>query len=180
MRRRIGLAEARRAVHLQPEAAGGRAPRWAPDVAEAPRIARAIEDLRVAQRDLARFPGIDGEDARAQQPMTPKLDERRIAFLAYDRLVDPARLRGVHRLALELAVSLPEREVTEHGLARKRIEVGPFTQPGTRIAEPFLHGHPGDSSGDRYLHGAADPFDTSAGKWADGFDPPLGARARGN
>src|SRR5713226_903961 len=180
MRRRIGLAEPRRTVHLQPEAAGGGAPRWAPYVAETPRIARAIEDLRVAQRDLARLPGIDGEDACAQQPVTRKLDERRIALLAHDRLVDPAGLRGVHRLALEFAVSLPEREVTKHGLARKRIEVGPFAQPGTRVAKPLLHGHSGDSSGDRHLHGAADPFDASAGEWADGFDPPLGARARGN
>ena len=180
MRRRIGVAEPRRTLRLQPEAAGCRAPRWTPDVAEAPGVARPIEDLRIAQRDLPRLPGIDGEDARAQQPMTCQLDERRIAFLAYDGLVDAAGLRGVHRLALQLAVSLPEREVTEHRLARKRIEIGSLTQPGARIAEPFLHGYTSDSSGDRDLHGAADPLDASAGERADGLDPPLGTRARGD
>ena len=112
--------------------------------------------------------------------MTRELDERRIAFLAYDGLVDPAGLGGVHRLALQLAVSLPEREVTEHRLARKRIQIGPLAQPRTRIAEPFLDSHPGDSSGDRDLHGAADPLDASAGERADRLDPPLGTRARGD
>src|SRR5207248_9213658 len=122
MGRRIRVAEARGAVHLHPEARRRRraGPR-AGTVSEAPCISHAIEQLRVTERDLAGLAWRNREYARPQQAVTGQLDQGRVAFAAHDVLVNRARLARIHRLALQLAVALPQREIAEHGLARQRI-----------------------------------------------------------
>src|SRR5207247_8655202 len=73
----VRVAPARGAVHLEPEAPGGRCrPGCVP---EPHGITYSIEDLRVAARDLARLAGCDGEDPRPQQPVAPELDQGRVA-----------------------------------------------------------------------------------------------------
>src|SRR5439155_4088249 len=62
--RRVGIAETRGTVDLHPEAAR-RTPTIAiAEVAEPPRVPRALEYLRVLQGDLARLARGDGEHAR--------------------------------------------------------------------------------------------------------------------
>jgi hypothetical protein len=68
----------------------------------------AIEDLRVAHRDFARFPGVDGEDSGPDQSVAGKLDQGRVTFAAHDLLVNGACLARVHRLAAQLGIPLPQ------------------------------------------------------------------------
>ena len=117
-------------------------------IAELQRVTCALQHLRIAQRDLAGLPGVDGEDASAQQSVSGQLDEGRVALAADDLLVDGARLRRVHRLAAELLVSLEQREVAEHRLAGERIEVVTLSEAAAFVAEPLLDLHQGHSSRD--------------------------------
>src|SRR2546429_5197124 len=56
-------------------------------------------------------------------------------FRSHDFLVDRARLDGVHRLALELAIALPQGEIAEHRLPRERIEIVALVEQGARSEE---------------------------------------------
>jgi len=135
MRRRIRIAEARRAVDFQPEGARGVLTVAVAEVAEAPGIAGAIEELGVFQRDLARLAGRDGEDPRANQSLACELDQRGIAFLTDDRLVDGSRLRGIHCFAAQLLIALPQGVAREHSLAREREVVHALIEHGPRCCE---------------------------------------------
>src|SRR5437016_8405831 len=109
MRGGIWIAESSGAVHLHPDARRrGRTGPGAGGVPEPPRVAHTIEHLGVAQRDFAGLARADREHASAQQPVSRELDQGGIALVAHDFLVDRARLYGVHRLGLELAMALPE------------------------------------------------------------------------
>ena len=171
VRRRVRVAEARRAIQLEPEAAGGRASPGG--VAEAPGVSHPLEDLRVAQGDLAGLARVDRKDAGAEQAVPGKLDQRRVPLAAHDLLINRACLGGVHWLALELTVALPQREVAENGFAGERVQVAPFVHHRPGVAEPFLHRHPGDPPGDGDLDGAAYFFDRSARLRTDGLHPAL-------
>ena len=176
MRRGIRIAELGGAVDLQPEAAGRSLPVAIAEVAEAPRIARPVEQLRVLECDLARLAGIDRKDAGANEPLSRQLDQRRVTFLAYDCFVDGTRLRGIHRLAAQLLVTLPEGIAREDRFAGQREVIHPFFQHRTVVAEPLLHADPRHPSRDADLHGAAQPLDSSVGirrKWPDRIDPAL-------
>src|SRR2546427_3315320 len=76
-------------------------------VAEAPGVAYAVEQLRVAQRDLAGLAWSDRKHARAEEPVAGELDQCRVALAADDVFVDRPRLRGIHGLAFQLAGTLP-------------------------------------------------------------------------
>ncbi len=108
MGRRVGIAELRRAVDLQPEAAWRTLAVAIAEIAEVPRIARPVEQLRVFECDLACLTGADWKDPRADESLSCQLDQRRVPLLANDCFVDGTRLRGVHRLAAQLLVALPE------------------------------------------------------------------------
>src|SRR5260370_10434544 len=141
------------AVHLHPDARRrGRTGPGTGAVPEPPRVAHTIEHLGVTQRDLARLARADGEHACAQQPVSRELDQGGIALAAHDFLVDRARLYGVHRLALELAIALPEGEVAEHRLPRQRIEIVALVEQGARVPEALLHGDAPHPSDPRDLH----------------------------
>ena len=177
MRRGIGSADAARPVHLHVEAAGARA--RAAREPEAPRVAHAIEDLGVAQGDLARLARVDREDASADQAVACQLDQRWVALAPDDRLVQRARLRRVHHFALELAIPLPEREVAENRFARHGIEVRPLVHRSPAVAEPLLHRHARDASRHGDLHGASELLDPARGKGTDRLDPALPGEHRG-
>src|SRR2546422_192497 len=143
-----------------------------------PRGAPPVEHLRIAQCDLARLPGVEGEDPGAPQAVAGQLDQRRVALPPHEALVDGARLGRVHRLATQLLVALPQREAAENGLAGEGIEIRALTQTGPAVLKPFLHRHAGYPTRDRGLNGAADPDDAGAGQRVDGLDPAL-RRQRG-
>ena len=178
---RVGIAEAVAAVGTEAETP--RRPRgaWARarDIAKPPGITLAVEDLRVAQRDLAGLAGIDWKDARADQAVSRQLDQRGVALAPHDLLVDRSRLGRVHRLAAQLGVALPEREAREGGLSRKGVVVDPLSQHRPAILEPLLDCHLGnafiDGDGDR----AAQLRDAPAGQRADRLDPSLCGEATG-
>ena len=175
---RVWITHAGGAVQLEAEAAGRG--RRAGRIAELQRITDSIEDLRVAQRDLTRLAWSDGKDAGPQQAVARQLDESRVALAPHDLLVDRSRLRGVHRLSLELAVSLPQREVAEYRLAGEGIEVTPLVHLGPRVPEPFFHRDARDTSGHGDLHGAADLLDGAARQRPDRLDPALGECGKGD
>ena len=158
MRRGIRIAELGGAVDLQAEAAGRSLPIAIAEVAEAPRIARPIEQLRVFERDLSRLAGIDREDARANESLSRQLDQRRVTFLAYDCFVDGTRLRSVHGLAAQLLVTLPEGIAREDRFAGQRKVIHAFFQHRTVVAEPLLNADPRHPSRDADLPGAAQPL----------------------
>ena len=108
MRGRIRIAEARSTIDFETKTARGGLPITVPQVVEPPGIAGAVEQLRVLQGDLASLAGSDGEHARTDQPLAGELDQRGIAFLAYDGFINRARLRRIHRFAAQLLVALPE------------------------------------------------------------------------
>src|SRR5262249_16068429 len=108
MRRGIGVAYAWGAADLDSETARRALPILVAEVAESPGIARAVQQLRVLECDLASLTGRDRKDTRADQSLSRQLDQRGVAFLAHDRFVDGARLGGVHRLAAQLLVALPQ------------------------------------------------------------------------
>src|SRR5580765_2404013 len=108
VRGRVRIAEACRAVDFQPEAARGGLPIAIAEITEPPGVAGAVENLCVFQRDLARLAGSDRKHPCADQPLAGELDQRRIAFLANDRLIDGPGLRRIHRFAAQLLVALPE------------------------------------------------------------------------
>src|SRR5438034_9060585 len=172
MRGRVRIAYAGSAVHLEAEAARGG--RRAGRVAEAQRVADPIEHLRVAQRDLARLAWGDGKDPGPQQAVAGQLDQGRVALAPHDLLVDRPRLRGVHRLPLELAISLPQREVAEHRLAGQRIEVTPLVHQEPRVPKPYFDGDERDTCGNRDLHAEAGLVDRAARERPHRLDPALG------
>src|SRR5882672_191958 len=139
VRRRVRLAESRRAVDLHPEAARCSLAIAIAEVAKPPGIAGAVEQLRVFEGDLARLTGRDREDASADQALPGELDQRRVALLAYDGLINGARLRGIHRLPAQLLIALPQRIAREHGLARQGEVVHPFVHYGAVIDEGMYH-----------------------------------------
>src|SRR6185503_11193707 len=112
----VRVAEAGSAVQIHAEAARRILTAAVAQVAEAPGVPGAIHDLRVFERDLAGFAGVDREDARPNQALAGELDQRRVALLPHDRFVDRACLAGVHRLAAQLLVPLPQRVAGEDGL----------------------------------------------------------------
>src|SRR2546429_5863219 len=57
---------------------------------------RSVEQLRVAQRDLAGLARSDRKHARAEEPVAGELDQCRVALAADDVYVDRPRLRGIH------------------------------------------------------------------------------------
>src|SRR5690349_1880859 len=175
MRRRIRIAETRGAVDLQPEAARRALAIAVAEVAEAPGIAGAVEELGVFQRDLARLARRDGEDPGTNQSLASQLDERGIAFLAYNRLVDGSRLRRIHRFAAQLLITLPQGVAREHRLARKGEVVHAFIEDGPVVAEPLFDGHAGHTPADADLNGAAEPLDPRVvlRNWSNRIDPTL-------
>src|SRR5512144_1116671 len=153
----IRIAESTGAVGRESEAlrgTGGYGP-GARGVSAAPGVALAIEDLGVAQGDLAGLTGIDGEHARANQAMASQLDQSGIALAAHDLLVDGTRLRGIDRFASEFRVSLPQREAPERGPVGDGVVVVTFAQPRPPVLEPFLYRDVGDAAAHRHGHGAA-------------------------
>src|SRR5688572_18548865 len=108
-------------------------------------VAGTRENLRVAERDFARFSAGDRKHTRTQQPVTGQLDERRITLAADDLFVDRARLVCVHGLATKLLVALEEREVVEHGTAWQRIQVITLAEATTIVTKPFFNFHAGDA-----------------------------------
>src|SRR2546429_8444914 len=107
-------------------------------------------------------------------------------FRSHDFLVDRARLDGVHRLALELAIALPEGEIAEHRLPRQRIEIVALVEQGARVPEPLFHRDTRDPSNHRDLDGAAHLLDPAArgrgggeGGRPDRLGPALGCRGGG-
>src|SRR2546429_433828 len=114
VRRGVGVAEPGSAIELDTEARRGGCTRpRSGRVSQPPRVAYAVEHLRVAERDLPGFPGSDRKHPRAQDSVTRELDQGRVALPAHDLLVDGPRLGGVHRLAPELPVGPPEGGVAE-------------------------------------------------------------------
>ena len=181
MRRRVGVAEPCGAVDLETEAARRALAIFVAEITKAPRIAGAIEQLRVLECDFARLTGRDGKHARADQSLAGELDQGRIALLPDDCFIDGAGLRGVHRLAAQLLIPLPERIAREDGLAGQREVIHPFVECGAVVAEPLLHGNSRDASTDADLHGAAEPLDRSGGILRHGsnrVDPALGTEHR--
>src|SRR6185437_16581360 len=73
--------------------------RAAAEVIDAERIALARRHALEADDDPPLLARIERKDASAHEAVAHPLDERRIALGADDRLVDTARLVGVHRLA---------------------------------------------------------------------------------
>src|SRR5207244_7810651 len=176
---RVGIAESAGAVDGDPEAPRRRAARaGAGDVPEPPGVAHPVEHRGVPQRDLSRLARRDREDPRAHEAVAGELDQRGIALATHDLLVNRTGLSGVHRLALELAVALPQREIAERGFSRQRIEVARLVQQHAVVAEPFLHADARHAARDRDLDRAADLDDAAAGhgRWwqrSTGLDPPL-------
>src|SRR5256714_12037344 len=119
MRRRVGISEARRAVDLHAETARCALPAAIADVPQPPRVAGAVHQLRVFERDLARLPRVDREDSRPDQSLPSELDQRRVPFLSDDRFVNRAGLCGIHRLAAQLLIALPEGIAREDRLPRQ-------------------------------------------------------------
>ena len=105
---RVGIAELRRAVDLQPEATWRTLAVAIAEVTEAPGIARALEQLCVFECDLACLTRADWKDPRTNESLSCQLDQGRVPLLTNYALVDGTRLRGVHRLAAQLLVALPE------------------------------------------------------------------------
>src|SRR5690606_41829816 len=58
-------------------------------VPELERVPGALEDLRVAERDLAPLAGREGEDAGAEEAMPRQLDEGGVPLAAHHRVSDP-------------------------------------------------------------------------------------------
>src|SRR2546422_4052920 len=135
MRGRVGIAEARRTVDFQPEAARGGLTIAIAQIAEPPRVAGAVEELCVFQRDLTALARSDREHPRADQPLPGELDQRGIALLTDDGFIDGARLRRIHRFAAQLLIPLPEGVARENGLAGQREVIDALVQRGPVVAE---------------------------------------------
>ena len=175
VRRRIRIAEGGAAVGGEAEAPRGRD--RTVRIPKPPRVPDAVEHLGIPQRDLARLARRDGEHPGAHQAMAGQLDQRRIPASPHDHLVDVARLTGVHHLAPQLLIALPQRVVGEHGLAGERIEVRGFVEQRPGVPEPLLDGHACHAACDGHLHGGANLLDPADGDRANGndrLDPPLG------
>src|SRR6185312_7892949 len=138
MRRRVRITEAGGTIDLHVETARRVLTTLVADVAEAPGVAGAVEQLRVLEGDLASLPGTNGEHTRANQSLARQLDQRRIALLTHDRLVDRPRLRGIHRLAAQLLVALPQRITREHRFAWTREVIHPLAHGGAVVPEPLF------------------------------------------
>ncbi len=176
MGRRVGIAEAGRAIDLKPEAAGGRLAIAVAEITEPPGIAGPVQELCVFECDLAGFARVDGEHPRADEPLPGELDQRGVTLLPDNRFVDGAGLCGVHRFAAQLLIALPERIARKHRFARQREVVHPLVHDRTVVAEPFFDGDPSDTPGDADLHGAAQALDTphDVGRnRSNGIYPPL-------
>src|SRR5512145_2051704 len=141
MRGRERIAETRGAIDLQAEAARRGLPVAIAEVAEAPGIAGAVEQLGVSECDLAGLTGIDREDTRADQPMTGELDQRGVTLPSHDGFVNRAGLCGVHCFAPQFLVALPERIAREDGLSGKGEMVNPFVHHGAVVPEPLFDRH---------------------------------------
>src|SRR2546428_3022102 len=102
--------------------------------------------------------------------MAADLDEPGVALLPAVVLVDGPRLRGVHRLAFELAVALPQGEVAEHGLAGERVEVARLVEQRSAVPEPFLDRDTGHPPRDRDLNGASHLLDRAPRHGTDWLD----------
>src|ERR1051325_2505246 len=113
MRGRVRVAETCRAVDFHGKAPRRRLAIALAEVAEAPGIPGAVEELRVLECDLASLPRGNREDTRANQAFTGELDQRGVTLLPHDRFVDRACLRGVHRFAAQLLIALPQRIARE-------------------------------------------------------------------
>ena len=61
------------------------------------------ERLGVGQRDAAGFAGRDREDVRLHRLRADVFEQRRVAVLAHDLVVDAARFAGVEDLRLDRA-----------------------------------------------------------------------------
>ncbi len=197
VRRREGVEEPVRVPHADLEARldrlGGRhrsgrlgrmamPPRRAPSdrsrVHELQRASGPLEDLSVPQRHLAGLTGLEGEDARPQQPLPRQLDQRRIRSAPHDLLVDRPGPLGVHDLATQLRVPLEEGEAPEDGLARQRMEVVPLRHPRPAVHEPLgdldLRDPPLDVDEDLRPH----TVDREAAAVDARLDPPLSGDRR--
>jgi hypothetical protein len=125
-------------------------------------------------------------NTRARTTPCPASYQGGVALAPHDFFVDRPRPGRVHGLALELAIALPQGEITEYRLAWQRIEIVGLVQCGTRVAEPFFHRDVRDPAGNGDLRGAAHLLDRTARKDAqrpdrlDRFDPPLGRPGDGS
>src|SRR2546427_50318 len=111
MRGRIRIAEARSTIDFETETARGGLTITVPQVAEPPGIARAVEQLRVLQGDLASLAGAVGELWDRPHRVDPALSEqgRRDRTKNDGRSQHPRRTHGLHlvRDAMRDARPLP-------------------------------------------------------------------------
>src|SRR5690606_39214921 len=149
------------------------------EVPELERVPGALEDLRVAERDLAPLAGREGEDAGAEEAMPRQLDEGGVPLAANDLFIDLPGALGIHGLAAQLLIPLEEREVGEHGLARERVEVIRLVEGASAVLEPLLDLDAGDAVRDLDRDRGAQPDHRGAGPlMVPHLDPALGV-ARG-
>ena len=109
------------------------------EVVHAQCVALALGHHLKADDDFLLLAGSDREDSRAKHSVAHPLDERGIALLPHDLLIDTARTLGAHRLASDELTVDGELQVLEGCTPGERKDVIRFAEAAATVDEGFGH-----------------------------------------